>query len=156
MKVVLFGISALFAVGVALAQPAPTGPIDDGRFRAEYDRMPSGGDFEHYYPRDARNAGTPGVAELCCTVREDRTLECRSGFEWPQGQGFGEAAVNISKAFRLSPASYERYRAQSGAWMQVAITFIIDPAPSNLPEIRQRITEGTRGLCRPTPSAPVS
>lgn len=132
--------------GVAAAQ---TSGSDDGRFEAQWEARPGARDFERNYPRDAWSNNVSGNAQLCCDVRADRSLDCRVGFEWPQNQGFGAAAVRIADAFRMTPESYAAYQAEPDAWLQVPITFRMSPTSRQFQDAASRIAQGTRGLCRP-------
>lgn len=137
-------------VGAALAQDAPT----DSRFMPAWDERPSARDFANNYPDSAIREGVPGIVHLCCTPREDRRLDCRIGFEWPENRRFGQASLRVAEKFRLNPESYAAFQADPNAWMQVPIQWRVSPAPRNLDEIAQRVSEGTRGLCAPPGADP--
>jgi hypothetical protein len=138
--------------GAAFAQSTPI----DGRFRPQWDQMPNAHDFAGNYPRNALENDIPGIAHLCCTPREDRRLDCRVGFEWPEGRRFGEASLTIARRFRMSRESYAAYQADPNAWLQIPLRWIPAQPPENYAEISQRITENTRNLCNPNaePSPP--
>jgi hypothetical protein len=131
--------------GAALAQDVPA----DGRFMAQWEERPSARDFERNYPGPALFKESPGIAVLCCAPREDRRLDCRVGFEWPAGENFGQASLAIAAGFRMTPASYASYSADSSNWLQIPIVWRLSSTPEGFDEIRRRITEGTQGLCRP-------
>lgn len=135
----------LLCIGAAFAQDAPT----DGRFMPQWEERPSGQDFARNYPNSALHEGHPGYAVLCCTPRQDRRLDCRVGFEWPEGRRFGEASLRVAERFRLTPESLAAFTADPNAWLQVPIRWQMSPAPREWPQISQRISEGTRGLCAP-------
>jgi hypothetical protein len=131
--------------GAALAQNPPI----DGRFMPQWDQMPGPHDFAGNYPRSALSNNIPGIVHLCCTPREDRRLDCRVGFEWPESRRFGEASLTIARRFRMSHESYAAYQADPNAWLQVPITWNTTQPPENYDEIARRIREGTRNLCNP-------
>ncbi|MBX9746024.1 MAG: energy transducer TonB [Hyphomonadaceae bacterium] len=64
---------------------------------------PDSWDFARYYPPRAMEIGRSGTAVLFCVVRDDYGLDCSLAYEGPQGWGFGEAALRISRAFRIAP-----------------------------------------------------
>ncbi|MBL8548952.1 MAG: hypothetical protein JNJ73_03130 [Hyphomonadaceae bacterium] len=147
----------LLIAAFAFAAPAPAygerddGPTD-GRFEADYDRRPTGEDFARHYPAGPLDESRGGSAVLCCTPRADRTLDCRVGAEAPNGDGFGAAAVAISRSFRLTRRSYEGFMADPSNWMQVPIHFRVEPGTTIDIDAFRRLTQG---LCRPA-ATPVS
>ncbi len=57
------------------------------------------------YPLDAYRDGRGGSVELSCTeLKDGRVKDCRVASEQPAGQGFGRAAVKLSRFFRFLPA----------------------------------------------------
>lgn len=131
--------------GVAFAQAPPI----DGRFRPQWDQMPNAHDFAGNYPTSALENNISGIVHLCCTPRDDRRLDCRVGFEWPEDRRFGEASLTIARRFRMSRESHAAYQADPNAWLQVPIRWNTLDLPENYAEIAQRITDGTRNLCNP-------
>ena len=75
------------------------------------------------YPSAAEARGIAGVAELSCLVRVDGSLTgCSVTSETPGNQGFGRAAVSLSRYFRLSPRTVDG-QAVDGARVTMAIRF---------------------------------
>lgn len=71
-----------------------------------YDQIPTAADMAKYYPEKALDVGKEGGAVLKCTVRKDRTLaNCAVASETPDGFGFGDAALQLSKLFRMKSAA---------------------------------------------------
>lgn len=64
---------------------------------------PNGDDFARFYPRRALDSNIEGRASLSCLVGADGRLSCTVLSEDPQNMGFGEAAVRISRQFRMRP-----------------------------------------------------
>lgn len=63
------------------------------------------------------------MAELSCLVRVDGSLTgCSVTSETPGDQGFGRAAVSLSRYFRLSPRTVDG-QAVDGARVTMAIRF---------------------------------
>jgi protein TonB len=83
---------------------------------------PSAADFDRYYPEHARRRGLGGRAILDCLVIDGGTLTCTVAAEDPPGEGFGEAALSVSHAFRMSPTTTDG-RSTIGGRMRVPITF---------------------------------
>src|SRR5262249_52877265 len=108
-------IAACIASAALAQEEAPTLQ----RFEPQWASRPSARDFARYTPSSLVERGAPGVAHLCCTARDDGRLDCRSGFEWPEGGGYGAASVRIAHGFRLTPESLAAYRADANAWIQI-------------------------------------
>lgn len=106
MRRVMIGIACLVAgIGAAIAQ-VPTAATAPSPPHVRFEAMPDGSDFARNYPESARRDGIPGLANLCCTIRPDRTLSCVVAAEWPEEQGFGEASLIVAREFRVSPEGY--------------------------------------------------
>jgi protein TonB len=65
-------------------------------------RRPSG--LEIYYPRRAMTRNMEGQVVLECLVNTSGALGCAVVSETPANWGFGEAALRISRDYRMSPA----------------------------------------------------
>lgn len=83
---------------------------------------PDARDFARYYPTAALEAGRPGHVVLTCTVLADGAVNCTVGYEGPQGWGFGEAALRISRHFRMAPETKDG-TSTAGAIVRVPIRF---------------------------------
>ena len=143
-------VIAISLAGAAIAQvvqaPEP--------FVGEYDMQPGVPDYTRNYPPEARRRGVQGAAIICCVAREDRRITCASPFEWPEGQGFGEASIGVSREFRLSAQSYAAYRENPGNWIRRIIVWRLAGAPS--PEHEQAmelIREINQQACLPASNA---
>jgi protein TonB len=76
--------------------PAPPHPV--------WTALPSARDLERYYPSRARRRGVTGSATIQCSVDENgRLVDCRVISEAPQGWNLGDAALGLSRKFRLAP-----------------------------------------------------
>ena len=123
-----------------------------GRFTPEWSQTPSSYDCWGNYPPSARGAVT-GVVHMCCVPGQDRRLNCRMAFEWPRDRHLGEATMRIARRFRLTQASYEAYRADPDAWLQVAVLWEPIVPAVNRDEFILAIDQRTRGLCAPASDA---
>jgi len=69
-------------------------------------RKPSAEDLAKYFPDRAQRMGVNGKATISCTVNARGLLEgCSVVSEDPSDQGFGEAAIKMSKLFKMRPMS---------------------------------------------------
>lgn len=88
-------------------------------------RQPSAAQMERAYPRAAAADGTSGRAVLSCSVLADGSVSgCSVTSETPAGEGFGQAAVSLSRYFRLSPRTVDG-RAVEGARVSIPLNFAI-------------------------------
>ncbi|MBN9479271.1 MAG: TonB family protein [Bordetella sp.] len=86
-------------------------------------RRPTADQLMRAYPSAAEARGVSGMAELSCLVRVDGGLTgCAVTSETPGGQGFGRAAMSLSRYFRLSPRTVDG-QAVDGARVTMAIRF---------------------------------
>lgn len=144
-------VVAVSIAGAALAQEEGS----QQPFRAAFDMQPSGQDFARNYPRDAFEHGIQGLTVLCCAVNEDRTLDCSTRLEWPEGQGFGEASEVVAREFRMNEDSYAEYLTTPREPMKRLIVWQIAGGNThNLDRVRRVISENGEDLCR-AQSAPI-
>jgi protein TonB len=85
-------LSVLAASSVLAAEPKFAG----------YEQAPTGDDLAKYYPEKALDVGKEGAVVMKCTVQKDRTLgKCAVSSETAGGYGFGDAALQLSKFFKM-------------------------------------------------------
>lgn len=78
-------------------------------------------ELKRFFPRNATSSS--GRVRLHCDVAVNTTVKnCQIIDENPAGQGFGEAALKASKAFRLSPKKVNG-EPQEGGTMTTALNF---------------------------------
>jgi len=66
-----------------------------------FTQRPSARRIADLYPTRALNNGVGGRVQLSCTVRPNLSLACTVASETPSGQGFGQAALSASSAYRV-------------------------------------------------------
>lgn len=106
---------------VEVETPAPLGVVT----HPDWVQRPTGEALMRAYPDRALNAGITGSAQLNCVVRVDGTLTgCSVASETPSGQGFGRAALRLSRDFRMSPRTVDG-QAVEGARVNVTLRFTL-------------------------------
>ncbi len=76
-----------------------------------------------YYPDRAQRMEVNGRATISCTVTAKGTLEgCRVVAENPADYGFGDAAIKLSRLFRMKPKTLDGAPVDGGA-ITVPIVF---------------------------------
>ncbi len=86
------------------AGSGPGGPGGAGLLDPQWVREPSDDEVADHYPLPAWRAGRGGSVVLRCRERGDgRVDRCRVLSETPPGEGFGGAALALSRVFRFRP-----------------------------------------------------
>ncbi len=86
---------------VAEAEPEPAPSFGLEISDVNWIREPSARDFARYYPSDALDRGVSGRVTLDCVIGGSGGLDCSVMQESPGGNGFGQAALNISRQVRV-------------------------------------------------------
>jgi TonB family protein len=124
----------------AAAKAAPTA------YKPDWLRKPTGQDVAAFFPKEAGRRGVSGTATIACKVVADGRLgDCEVIKERPAGLGFGEAALGLSKTFRMTPPPPGQIGEQS---VSIPFTFQAprmataqDGAPRYKPQWLRRPTE---------------
>ncbi|MGE0830138.1 MAG: energy transducer TonB [Hyphomonadaceae bacterium] len=85
---------------------------------------PDGADFARYYPERALERERTGSVTLDCVVNANGRISCSVASEDPPGWGFGDAAVRISRSFRMAPR-LENGQPSEGGRVRVPIRFAL-------------------------------
>jgi TonB family protein len=91
----------------------------------DWERLPSAADLGSAYPPGAEARGIEGRVVLNCRVEATGlTDDCRIVSETPMGAGFGQAALGLSRKFRMRPAT--RNGVPEPARVTVPVRFSLD------------------------------
>lgn len=103
----------------------PTRPSPPVIRNPQWIRQPSAAQMDRAYPGRAAADGVGGRAVLSCVVTGGGSVgDCVIVSETPQNQGFGRAAVSLSRYFQLSPRTVDG-QAVEGARVTIPLTFNI-------------------------------
>lgn len=101
----------------------PRPPADPVIRNPQWISRPSAAELMRAYPDRALERGVSGSATLSCGVRADGAMTgCTIASETPSGQGFGRAAMSLSRDFRISPRTVDG-TAIEGARVSIPIRF---------------------------------
>jgi len=107
-------------VDFALRNPRGQPPL-----RNYWEAQPSGAEWLRYYPGPALDSGHGGVAMLNCLIQTDRSLSCTKVSETPRDSGFGDAALQLSRSYRLSSSELGRPGHSAGDHIILPIVFAL-------------------------------
>lgn len=120
LSVLAFAIAPI----AASAQTGPAQPVPEGdREGFMWLVQPSSLPYSMFFPADALMQGVVGRVVLECATRLDQRLDCHVAEEAPQGWGFGDAAIGVSRSFRALPAM-RNGRLIAGSRARVPIRFL--------------------------------
>jgi protein TonB len=90
--------------------PVPTNPPVRASVitKPDWARKPTADDMARYYPDRAQRMEVAGRATIACTVTAKGSLEgCSVVSENPADYQFGDAALKLSKLFRMKPKTLD-------------------------------------------------
>ncbi|HEX7886545.1 MAG TPA: energy transducer TonB, partial [Phenylobacterium sp.] len=105
------------------AAPPPEPPRPSVITNPDWLRRPTGDDINRYYPDRASRMEVEGRATLSCQVNARGTLEsCSIVSEDPGDMGFGDAAMKMSKLFKMRPQTRDGQPVDGGT-VRIPIRF---------------------------------
>jgi len=115
-------VTSSVEVGAPTARPATGGAVGPMVDNPDWIRLPDADDYLDYYPERASRMSIGGRVTLGCLVSDAGTLSCSVTSEAPGDQGFGAAALKISKLFKMKPVSRDG-RPVGGGHIRLPIVF---------------------------------
>lgn len=98
----------ILAIVMLAACAAPSGDqqaSDEDIIPPSWINRPNDRDLRVYFPLAAQHAGVGGRVQLDCIIQLDTRLDCAVASEEPAGYGFGEAALQMSRNWRVRPTT---------------------------------------------------
>jgi protein TonB len=95
--------AAFLALAFAAAPLSAAAQTPEAPSSPRWIERPTGNDFARAYPRRALRRGIEARVVIACTINaEGRLQNCTIDSEEPAGHGFDEAALEVSRKFRMS------------------------------------------------------
>jgi len=114
---------------IEVAPPPPAPPPAPPRpaviTNPDWLRRPSGAEIARYYPERAARRGVEGRAVIGCQVTASgRLADCRVTTEAPADEEFGDAALKMSRHFKMRPMTRDGVPV-SGGTIRIPIRFAL-------------------------------
>ena len=105
--------------------PPPPPPAPTVITNPDWQSRPDGDDMARYYPERAQRLEKPGNVTIQCEVTsKGQVANCTVVSEDPADFGFGDAALKLSKLFKMKPQTKDG-KAIEGATVKIPIAFRI-------------------------------
>jgi TonB family protein len=140
-------MAMLLQAGAAEGPSGPASEMHPAIVEPDWQRFPTVEDMAKYYPKAALKEDLAGRAVISCMVTlEGRLADCRATAAWPEGAGFGEAAVAMSEVFRMRPQT-KGGKPVAGGRVTIPLEFLMDanlrsaPISARHPDVKAEIVE---------------
>ena len=90
---------AMLAAALLACAACASTPQDTASWPPWAEKAPGPNDYLRVYPPKAKALGAASSVRLTCTILRDRKLDCATQWEQHPGQGFGEAALKVSRLY---------------------------------------------------------
>lgn len=123
-----------------MAAPLGVEPANNGAFVApDWVRRPTAMEVAQFYPLRSALLGEEGHATITCTVELSGLLKnCQIDSETPEGRGFGDAALKVTKVMRMRPGAVDG-KPVGGLWVTIPLIFKTNAASANLPGLTESL-----------------
>ncbi len=126
MRRIALGLFCVLALAwPAAAQDTPTARLPTPAIinSPEWVNVPNGRDFARFFPLRAFEEGVSGRVVLDCIVAADGLLGCTVASHEPEGYGFDDAGMRISRYFRMTTETRQGVSTVGGR-VRVPIRFV--------------------------------
>ena len=110
----------MFPILAAEVAQAPPGMVIEN---PEWTAKPTGADVARYYPERAQRLEKTGNVTLQCSVTAKGTVSgCSVLSEDPSDFGFGDAAIKLSRLFKMKPKTLDGAPVEGGT-VRIPLSF---------------------------------
>jgi Gram-negative bacterial TonB protein C-terminal len=90
---------AILGMTLIVCAACASTPPDTASWPPWAEKAPGPEDYLRVYPKKAKQLGAESSVRLTCTIKRNRRLDCETQWEQHPGQGFGQAALKVSKLY---------------------------------------------------------